>query len=151
MKGTHMAVDKNAPARRAGVVPSHWSDFYEETHVPAAIRAGRTVHVTGHTGEAADGVFPAGFEEQIRGTFANLGETLAAAGVGWPQVVSLTSYHVGLQRQLTALLQVAAEIFDEPLPAWTAVGVTELIVPEALVEISCVALVPQPDGSPSAT
>jgi enamine deaminase RidA (YjgF/YER057c/UK114 family) len=145
-----MAEGRNTPAGRVAVVPSHWSDFYEETRIPAAIRAGGTVHVTGHTGEAADGIFPEGFEEQIRGTFANLGETLAEAGVGWPQVVSLTSYHVGLQRQLAALLRVAAEIFDEPLPAWTAVGVTELIVPEALVEISCVAVVPEPDGSPPA-
>jgi enamine deaminase RidA (YjgF/YER057c/UK114 family) len=145
-----MAEGRNTPAGRVAVGPSHWSDFYEETRVPAAIRAGDTVQVTGHTGEGADGVFPAGVEEQIRGTFANLGETLAAAGVGWPHVVSLTSYHVGLQRQLAALLQVAAEIFDEPLPAWTAVGVTELIVPEALVEISCVAVVPEP-GSRTVT
>ena len=142
-----MASDRNAAAGRVAVVPSHWSDFYAETGIPAAIWAGRTLQVTGHTGEAADGVFPEGFEEQIRGAFANIRETLAEAGVGWPQVVSLTSYHVGLQRQLTALLQVAAEIFDEPLPAWSAVGVTELIVPEALVEISCVAVVPEADGS----
>ena len=145
-----MAKDRNAAAGRVAVVPPHWSDFYEETGIPAAIWAGHTLQVTGHTGEAVDGVFPEGFEEQVRGAFANIRETLAEAGVGWPQVVSLTSYHVGLQDQLAALLRVAGEVFDEPLPAWTAVGVTELIVPEALVEISCVAVVPEPDGSRSA-
>jgi enamine deaminase RidA (YjgF/YER057c/UK114 family) len=46
--------------------------------------------------------------------------------------------------QAEALLRVAAQFLDDPYPAWTAVGVTELIIPEALVEISCVAVVDQP-------
>jgi enamine deaminase RidA (YjgF/YER057c/UK114 family) len=33
---------------------------------------------------------------------------------------------------------------EDPYPAWTAVGVTELILPEALVEISCVAVTTDP-------
>jgi enamine deaminase RidA (YjgF/YER057c/UK114 family) len=37
---------------------------------------------------------------------------------------------------------VAAEFLEDPYPAWTAVGVTELLLPEALIEISCVAVVP---------
>ena len=38
--------------------------------------------------------------------------------------------------------QIAAEFLAEPFPAWTAVGVTELIDPEAVIEISCVAVAP---------
>lgn len=40
------------------------------------------------------------------------------------------------------LLAVAAEFLTEPYPAWTAVGVTELFDSEAVIEISCVAVVP---------
>jgi enamine deaminase RidA (YjgF/YER057c/UK114 family) len=40
------------------------------------------------------------------------------------------------------LLAVAAEFLQDPFPAWTAVGVTELIDPEAVIEISCVAVFP---------
>jgi enamine deaminase RidA (YjgF/YER057c/UK114 family) len=40
------------------------------------------------------------------------------------------------------MLMVAGEFLDEPYPAWTAVGVTELFEPEALVEVSCEAVLP---------
>jgi enamine deaminase RidA (YjgF/YER057c/UK114 family) len=55
----------------------------------------------------------------------------------------MNSYHVGLVQQSEALLRVAAEFLVDPYPAWTAVGVTELILPEAVVEISCVAMIPE--------
>jgi enamine deaminase RidA (YjgF/YER057c/UK114 family) len=68
--------------------------------------------------------------------------TLADAGTSWSDVVEINSYHVGLLSQADAVLKVAGEFLEDPYPAWTAVGVTELIVPEAMVEISCVAVVP---------
>ena len=127
--------------KRVTIVSPTWEPFYEETQIPAAVRAGDQLHVSGHTGEDRNGRFPAEVEAQIRGTFRNLTETLTAAGTGWPQVVSLTSYHIGLRGQEDTLLRIAGEFLDVPLPAWTAVGVTELWPPEALLEISCVARV----------
>jgi len=124
------------------VVPDAWADFYEETRIPAAVRVGDTLRVTGHTGETADGVFSADPETQIRQVFRNIGLTLAEAGADWSDVVEINSYHVGLREQAEAVLRVSAEFLEDPRPAWTAVGVTELIVSEALVEISCVAVVP---------
>ena len=62
-------------------------------------------------------------------------------GAHWSDVVEINSYHVGLVDQAEAVLKVAAEFLEDPYPAWTAVGVTELILPEALVEISCAAVV----------
>jgi enamine deaminase RidA (YjgF/YER057c/UK114 family) len=125
---------------REAFIPSEWRAFYEETGVPAAVRSGRLLYVTGHTGEAADGVFPTDVEAQVRGTFRNIAITLAEAGLGWADVVEVNSYHVGFRNQVSALLAVAAEFLAKPYPAWTAVGVTELIVPEAVIEISCVAV-----------
>ena len=133
--------------KRVTIVSPTWEPFYEETQIPAAVRAGDQLHVSGHTGEDRDGRFPAQVEDQIRGTFRNLSETLTAAGAGWPQVVSLTSYHIGLRGQADTLLRIAGEFLDAPLPAWTAVGVTELWPPEALLEISCVAMVGARTGS----
>jgi enamine deaminase RidA (YjgF/YER057c/UK114 family) len=117
-----------------------WADFFAETHIPAAVRVGNTWRLSGHTGETADGVFSADPETQIRQVFHNIGQTLAAAGADWSEVVAINSYHVGLLNQAEVVLAVAAEFLDEPYPAWTAVGVTELILAEALVEISCVAV-----------
>ena len=124
--------------KRAAIVSETWKPFYKETRIPAAVRAGDQLHLSGHTGEDPDGRFPAQVEAQVRGTFRNLAETLMAAGADWRQVVSMTSYHVGLRGQEGTLLRVAGEFLEAPLPAWTAVGVTELWPPEALLEISCV-------------
>ena len=128
---------------RDTIVPPVWAAFYEETHVPAAVRVGDTLHLTGHTGEAADGLFPADPEAQIRGTFVNIALTLAEAGASWTDVVSLTTYHIGLRTQSAMLLKVAGDFLDVPYPAWTAVGVTELWPPEAVIEISCIAVLRQ--------
>ncbi len=128
---------------RSGVVPEHWTDFYESTHIPAAVRNGDRLYVTGHTGEEADGSFSADPETQIRQTFRLIGATLSEAGASWADVVELSSYHVGLRAQADILIGVAGEFLSDPYPAWTAVGVTELFDEEAVVEISCVAEVQQ--------
>jgi enamine deaminase RidA (YjgF/YER057c/UK114 family) len=126
-------------ASRKAVVPDVWTPFYEATHIPAGVIAGSLLRVTGHTGEVY-GEFPDSAVAQLRQTFRNIGLTLAAAGARWSDVVSLTSYHVGLREQSEAMLTVAGEFLEDPYPAWTALGVTELFEPEALVEVSCEAV-----------
>jgi enamine deaminase RidA (YjgF/YER057c/UK114 family) len=126
---------------RNGVVPEHWTDFYEATHIPAAVRDGDRLYMTGHTGEDPDGNFSADPGTQIRQTFHHISATLSKAGANWADVVELNSYHVGLQAQAEALIAIAGEFLGDPYPAWTAVGVTELFDEGAVVEISCVASV----------
>jgi enamine deaminase RidA (YjgF/YER057c/UK114 family) len=135
---------------RVVFVPEVWKDFYEQTRIPAAIRVGDTLRLTGHTGETADGLFSPDPEVQIRQTFCNLALTLADAGATWSDVVEINSYRVGLQSQAILLLEVAAEFLEDPYPVWTDVGVTELFLPEALVEIRCVAVMPPSTPAPSA-
>ena len=140
-------MDAGSRPIRDAVVPAMWSDFYEETHIPAAVRVGTMLRLTGHTGETDDGVFSAEPASQIRQTFRNIALTLAEAGATWADVVEINSYHVGLLNQAEAVFEVAAEFLEDPYPAWTAVGVTELILPDALVEISCVAVLPRTGDS----
>ena len=129
------------PSSREAIVPAVWANFYEETHIPAAVLTGDTLRVTGHTGETIDEVFSDDVVEQIRQVFRNLSATLSDGGATWDDVVEINSFHVGLASQAVPLLVVAAEFLSDPFPAWTAVGVTELIYEEALVEISCVAVI----------
>jgi len=129
-------------SRRAVIVPAGWADFYEATRIPAAVRVGDTLRVTGHTGETADGEFSADHESQFRQAFRNIAITLAEVGATWSDVVEMNSYHVELLNQVQAVFTIAAEFLQDPYPAWTAVGVTELILPDALVEIRCVAVLP---------
>lgn len=128
--------------RRNIVVSQPFAAFYQATHIPAARKAGNRLLLTGHTGDTPDGAYSDDVEDQLRQAFRNMEATLQQAGASWSDVVALNSYHVGLQAQADALLEVAAEFLTEPYPSWTAVGVTELIDPPALVEISCEAVLP---------
>jgi enamine deaminase RidA (YjgF/YER057c/UK114 family) len=125
--------------REGAVVPEIWREFYNQTHVPAAIKSSNLLRLTGHTGDASDGTFSNDVRVQIRQTFQNIAVTLSEGGSNWESVVEINSYHVGLQDQADNLLEVASEFLIDPYPAWTAVGVTELILPGAIIEISCVA------------
>jgi enamine deaminase RidA (YjgF/YER057c/UK114 family) len=137
-------------AHREVFVPAVWAEFYEQTHIPAALRVGDTLRLTGHTGETPDGAFSPDAETQMRQTFLNIAVTLADAGATWSDVVEINSYRVGLQRHAELLLTVAAEFLQDPYPVWTDVGVTELFLPEAIVEIRCIAVLP-PDRVTPAT
>ncbi len=54
-------------------------------------------------------------------------------------VVEITTYHVELKRHLDTFVRVKDEYVAEPYPAWTAIGVSELITDGALVEIRAIA------------
>ena len=51
-------------------------------------------------------------------------------------VVEMTSYHIGLREHIETLFAVHREFVAEPYPAWTAVGVTELLSKDAVLEIA---------------
>jgi enamine deaminase RidA (YjgF/YER057c/UK114 family) len=128
---------------RDAIVPPAWAEFYAATNIPAAIRIGNLLRLTGHTGDRPDGSFAETVEEQIRQSFANVTSTLAAAGATWADVVEINSFHVDFAGHREAELTVAAEFLSTPYPAWSAVGTTELFEPEAMYEIRCVAVLPQ--------
>jgi enamine deaminase RidA (YjgF/YER057c/UK114 family) len=128
--------------RHTIVVSQPFADFYEATRIPAARKVGNRLLLTGHTGDAPDGSYSDDVGTQLLQTFRNVEATLHEAGASWADVVVLNSYHVGLQAQADTLLDIAAEFLIEPYPAWTAVGVTELIDPPAVIEINCEALLP---------
>lgn len=125
---------------REGIVPAIWRPFFEASGVPAAVRDGETLHVTGHTGEDEDLRFSPDPAHQIRRTFLNVDATLREAGFGWADVVELRSFHVGLRDQGGALLAIAADFLPRPFPAWTAVGVAELWDDGSVIEVACTAV-----------
>src|SRR5271154_6833188 len=82
---------------RDAIVPADWIEFYEDTHIPAAVWSDDTLRVSSHAGESPDDVFPKDPEEQLRGAFRNITSTLAEAGTDWSDVVEINSYHIGLR------------------------------------------------------
>ncbi len=128
------------PTSRTEIVPDHWRAFHEATGIPAAVRSVGEVALTGHTGDTETG-FSSDPREQAKQTFRNITATLRAAGADWSDVIEMHSFHVGYAAQAPWIVEVARECIPGPLPAWTAVGVVELFEAEALIEISCRAVV----------
>ena len=116
------------------IVPKEDRASYDNFHFAPAVRTGDLVLLSGQIGAAGSGV-PDSAEEEFRLAWQGVGRVLAAAGLGLEDVVEITSYHVNLQQHLGTFMKVKDEFVSEPWPAWTAIGITELAIPGARVEI----------------
>jgi enamine deaminase RidA (YjgF/YER057c/UK114 family) len=113
--------------------------FEEQWHFSHAVEANGLLFLSGVTGTRADGTVsddPAGQFEQA---FEHLRLYLATTGATFADIVEITSYHVGLREHLDAFVAVKDRHIVKPYPAWSAIGVSELITPGALVEMRVVA------------
>ncbi len=126
-------------ANKKAIIPKGSETLYERLHFAPAIRSGKWVFCSGDLGSDASGGVPDDPEQQFTNVFENLTRTLEAAGVSLADVVEVTSYHVGLQEHMRAFMKVRDRYVSETYPAWTAIGVTELAAPGALVEVKVVA------------
>jgi len=133
-----------AVSERRAIEPDAWGadlEWYRETRLSPAVQVGELLFVAGCTGAAAAVDGP---RAQMRRAYEEIGQVLDAAGASWDDVVSMTTYHVHFRRDIDAMTEIHREfVTKEPFPAWTAVGVTALYEPEAIVEISVHALVPR--------
>ena len=120
------------------IVPEQDRALYDNFHFAQAARANGLVLCSGQLGTGSDGKVPESVEEEFRNAWKAVGRVLEAAGLTYDDIVEFTSYHVGLQENLGAFVQVKDEFVKEPYPAWTAIGVAELAVPGARVEVKVV-------------
>lgn len=79
-------------------------------------------------------------ETQILETFEQVEAILKEAGAAWSNVVMMRSYFLNMERDLKAFRRIRPKFLTEPFPASTAVGVTELAVPNLQIEIEAVAV-----------
>ena len=104
-----------------------------------AVRIGDQILISGIVGVDAEGRLPPDFRSQAENVFTTLETILNQVGATLDDLASLNSYHVGdLDSQLRELVDIKATRIRLPHPAWTGVGVTQLGVPGALLEISAV-------------
>lgn len=122
------------------VIPRTQANWYQEWHYAPGFAVGDLLFLSGATGIGTDGSVPATDAEQARNAFAVLGAALAEAGVGFAEIVEMTSYHVDIADQIATFRAVKDEFIREPYPAWTAIGVHALATPGARVEIKATAL-----------
>ncbi len=120
------------------IVPESSKALYNNFHFAPAVRSGDLILCSGQLGTGADGKIPESVEEEFRLAWEGIGVVLNAADLNFDNIIELTSYHVGLQAHMNTFMKVKDEFIGEPYPAWTAIGITELAVPGARVEIRVV-------------
>ncbi|MCX7065514.1 MAG: RidA family protein [Proteobacteria bacterium] len=109
--------------------------LYDQFHFSQAVRAGDLMICSGQIGTGPDGKVPSDLAEEFRNAWRGVGSVLQAAGADFSDILEYTTYHVGLQSSVATFMHVRDEFLSEPWPAWTAIGITELAVPGAHVEI----------------
>jgi len=101
------------------------------------------IYVSGQIAIDLDGelVGPGDLRAQTRQVFENLRAILAANGATFADVVKIGTYLTTLD-DLAGMREVRSEYLTSEAAASTAVQVAALVVPDALIEIDLVAVVP---------
>jgi enamine deaminase RidA (YjgF/YER057c/UK114 family) len=106
---------------------------------------GRILHIAGETGHDEALQLDSGFVEQFGKACQNVAAVVKEAGGDASDVVSLTIYvtDVSMYRDnLSAVGTAYQSVFGRHFPAMALIGIAELVDPQALVEISGVAILP---------
>lgn len=106
---------------------------------------GRVLHITGQVAwdEAGEVVGPEDAEAQLRQSFRNVARILEAVGGELQDIVSLTIYFLR-RDDLPAIQKVRSEHFTaENAPASILIQTPGLVVPELLVELVPIAVIPE--------
>src|SRR5712671_3281249 len=129
------------PKLFAAIVPPSLKAVSETFQFAPAVRIAGQILISGIVGTDAQGLLPPDFRSQAENVFTTLETILNEAGATLDDVASLNTYHVGdLGSQLRELMEIKATWIRPPYPIWTGVGVTQIGVPGALLELSAVAV-----------
>src|SRR5690242_13336456 len=126
---------------RTLINPASTKVLYDNYHFSQATRVGDTIWVSGQVGLDPNMRPGKGLSEQARLAFGGLKRVLEAAGATLGDVVELITFHVDLRGGSAEFGKVKDEFFPSNYPSWSAVGVTQLAIPELLIEIRAVAVI----------
>ena len=121
------------------VIPKGQEHYYEQYHFAPAVKDGNRLYCSGVIGVGPDGKVSPEPETQFTQAFDALQSVLTTAGVTFDDVIEMTTYHVDLRKHLSTFTRVKDEYVLAPYPAWTAIGVTELITEGTLLEVRIIA------------
>lgn len=109
------------------------------------VAAGTPIFVAGMVGWDEQGVFGDGFVAQFAQVLENTLAVLREAGAGPEHVVRMTWYVKGLdeyRRNLADVGRTYRALMGKNFPAMAVIGVSDLVEPEALIEIETIAVLP---------
>ena len=116
--------------------------LYDNFHFSEAVESNGFLLCSGIIGTGKAGEVPTDIREEFDNAWSDVISLLKEAGADASHIVEYTSYHVGLQADMVAFMEVRDKYLHEPWPAWTAIGITELAIPGAHVEIRVTAKLP---------
>jgi len=122
-------------AAQERIVPPRFRMSYDQFHYAPIVRVGNTLYLSGVVAGDPDP------EQQFETLFRTLNAVLEGAGSSLADVVEMTSFHVNMRQHIDTFMAVKDRHMREPYPAWTAIGISELFSPRALVEIKVVAVI----------
>ncbi len=105
---------------------------------------GRQIFVAGMIGWDTEGKFPAGFVDQLEQVLKNTVAVLNEAGATPSDIVRMTWYVKGVdlyRDNLPGIGRVYREVMGKCFPAMAVIGISELVEPEALLEIETTAVI----------
>ena len=120
--------------------PLGTEQIYKLMQFSQAVKVGNTIYVSGQVGVDENFKAGTGIEEQTDLAFINLTHVLTVAGAKLADIVELVTYHTSM-KDIKGFSEVKGKYIPENYPAWTAVGVTELVMPDLLVEIKATAVI----------
>lgn len=122
------------------IVPEMYERTYENFHYAPAVKVGNTLYLSGIVAGDPDP------EQQFERVFEHLEVVLAEAGADLSNVVEMTTFHVNMREHIDTFIEVKDRHMSGPYPAWTAIGISELYSPRALVEVKVTAVL-EDEGS----
>ena len=122
--------------------PAGTEMIYDSMQFSQAVQVGNMMWVSGQVGMNQKFEMAEGIEAQTRQAFINLKKVLNEAGGSLEDIVELVTYHISMS-DMRKFAKVKSEFIPKNYPAWTAVGVKELVLPGLLVEIRATAVLNQ--------
>lgn len=106
------------------------------------VKGGTMLFLAGHTASQPQRDVDLGnFEAQFKSTFDKIKNTLAKAGAGVDDIVSMSVFLTDL-RYIPEFNKLTKELFKKGYPAVTFVEVSHLARPQSLMEIQPIAVIP---------
>jgi reactive intermediate/imine deaminase len=120
------------------------NDWYEPYRIALGYRIGDVVILSGQASISPQGeIVGAGdFDAQAEQTFQNLKLVLEAAGSGLEHVIKVTIFLTDMAN-FPKIVELRGKWFTPPYPADTIVEVRSLALPELMLEIEAIAVVPE--------
>jgi enamine deaminase RidA (YjgF/YER057c/UK114 family) len=120
-------------------------DWFAPYYISLGYRIGSVLVLSGQASidpDSGELVGVGDFDAQAAQTFANLERVLALGGCGLEDIFKVTIYLTDMS-QFPKIMELRQRHFTPPYPADTIVELKSLALPELMIEIDAMAIVPQ--------